>query len=396
MKIGALLFDAGNHIVGADRTIVALDNAWASIGGGPARRVQSIHSLPSDVIWFTNLGYNNFQKAKLTTHPNFRNADWLRTPLNQLVSELGVDDNSVHASVTAEVLATIAYRVAKVAKDEYQVLPTGTRKLNQDFADVIQVPRPRLPGILHPLFEQAAKHPSVGVIQNVSYTVALPSVTLRRNRVTHARDLLSTPMPPDIGWELMEDMPPDNSDDWLECIETPFLVKCRVSNVKPAMAEVLSWGAGAKNAREWLTDVEWRVVRQHGTVEVLQALICSHPAEALPQVDLIPSHYCAELSVTYGLIAEQIWTAFTLPQTVRGSPCYTAAAAWLRSLDRMIMFDYAQKLYARGCDVSSYGVGSVVVRYPEGGLKRVLDIATDIGLMPPASKISELGRGVAA
>lgn len=31
----------------------------------------------------------------------------------------------------------------------------------------------------------------------------------------------------------------------------------------------------------------------------------------------------------------------------------------------------------------------MVLRYPENGLRRTLDIATDIGLMPPASKLAE-------
>lgn len=397
MRVGAILFDSGDNIVGSDRTIVSLGTAWASIGGGQARRVQGIHDLPSDVIWLTNLTYTNFYKAGLHRHPNFRNAEWLRTQFYQLVAELGVDINNVPPHVTASAISTVAQRVVSVAAAQFGVQAQSNRKFNDDFAKVMGAPRSGLPNNIYSLFKPICEHPSVSVIQAVNYGTASPTVTLRRNRVTHARDVLATVVPPDAGWEMEASVAPDFNDKWLEDIKTPFLVKCTVSNVKPMIAEVLSWGAGAKSPREWLTDIEWRVVRLYGTVAVHQALICKRPAAPLEQAKLLPSAPCAELSITYGLIAENIWTAFTNAQPYKGDETrFTAAAAWLRSADRMQMFDYAQKLYGRGLNVMSYGVGNVVLRYPEGGLSRTLDIALDIGLIPPASKVAEASNGVTA
>jgi hypothetical protein len=68
---------------------------------------------------------------------------------------------------------------------------------------------------------------------------------------------------------------------------------------------------------------------------------------------------------------------------------FTAAAVWRMSYDRMVMLDYAQKLSARGLTVMSYGMGNVVVSYPEGGLRRALSVAADLGLLPPANKFTE-------
>ncbi len=389
MRVGAVLFDASNVIVASDRTVVSLDSAWASIGGGQARRVQSIHDLPSDVIWLTNLTYNNFFRAGLHRHPNFRNEGWLRTLFNQLVAELGIDLNCVSPSTTVSTIAAIAQRTVTVAQSRYAVIPKNKR-LNEDFAVAMGVPRSGLPDMFYSHFDAVADHPSVSVIHGTNYGSALPTVTVRRNRLRHARDVLETPVPTDSGWELERSVAPDRNDKWLESINTPFLVKCAVSNVKPMIAEVLSWGSGSREVREWLTDIEWRVVRQHGDVAVSAALICKKPAAPLPQVKLLPDGPLDELSFTYGLIAEQIWTAMTNKQHYKGDISrYTAAAAWLRAADRMAMFDYAQKLYGRGLNVMSYGVGNVVLRYPENGLRRTLDIATDIGLMPPASKLAE-------
>jgi len=387
MRIGAIYFDPSNNIVANDRTVVSLDGAWASIGGGQARRVQSIHDLPSDAIWLTNLPFNNFWRAGLTRHPNFRHEGWLRTLFPQLVTELGIDLNCVTPDIAVSTIAAVAQRTVNAAMSRYGVHPKN-RRLNEDFAVAMGAPRSALPDIFYTHFDGVADHPTVSVIHGTNYGTCQPTVTVRRNRLRHAREVLATPVPPDSGWEL--ERVNTQNDKWLESIDTPFLVRCSVSNVKPMIAEILSWGSGSRDVREWLTDIEWRVVRQYGDIAVNSALVCRRPATPLPQAKLLPDGPLDELSLTNGLIAEQIWTGMTNKQHYKAdTQRYTAAAAWLRAADRMAMFNYAQQLYGRGLNVMNYGVGNVVLRYPENGLRRTLDIATDIGLMPPASKLSE-------
>lgn len=43
----------------------------------------------------------------------------------------------------------------------------------------------------------------------------------------------------------------------------------------------------------------------------------------------------------------------------------------------------------RGVTLISYGMGNVVVRVPEGGTKNILDMAADIGLMPPMAGFNQ-------
>lgn len=396
MKIGAVLFDGANNVVGSDRTIISVETGWASIAGGAARRIK-FHQLPSDVVWYTNLPFNAWLKSNLAKHPNFRNSEWLRTPMLQLMDELGVDESSATPAMAAEAMAALAWRICKYGKDEFGIVPTDRRKLSQDYTSTLATPTSRLSPMLYPLFAAAAQHPVVNVIRNTSFRSGYAQhVILRANRIQHARRVLATPLPQDSGWESLDGIPPDGSDGFLDDIEHPFLVRCRVSDVKPVIAEMLSWGAGARNSRDWLTDIEWRVVRQYGRIEVQQVLVNPSGTFLPPQADLIPRGYLSELSITHNLVAEQLWTSLTNSQMVRQEARFTAAAAWLRSTDRMQMFDLAQKLNTRGVDVISYGVGNVVCRYPENGLKRVLDIATDIGLMPPAGKIAEARSGIAA
>lgn len=389
MRVGAVLFDPSCNIVAKDRTVVSLDNAWASISGGQARKVQSIHDLPSDVLWLTNLNYNNFYRAGLHKHPSFRNEGWLRTLFNQLSSEVGVDNGRVSPDVTVSTISAIAARAIDVSVKRYGVIPKSKR-LNEDFSLAMKVQRSALPDDIYKFFDSIADHPSVSVINGNSYGSTLPTVTVRRNRLRHANDILSTPVPPDSGWEYEKIVGPKNGDKWLENIDTSFLVKCTLTNINPMIAEILSWGSGSREIREWLTDLEWRVVRRFADVSVNAALICRSRSQVLPQHQLLPKENIDELSFTLGLVAEQVWTAMTIKQSYRGEALrYNAAAAWLRAADRMRMFDYAQKLYARGLNIMSYGVGNVVLRYPEGGLRKALDICLDTGLLPPTSKLLE-------
>lgn len=389
MKVGAVVFDTSNNIRGSDRTIINLGSCWASIGGCKARRISAIHELPSDVIWFTNLSYNDFYKAGLHRHPNFRNDGWLRTSFNQLISELGVDNNLVTSNVTAEVVSTIAHRMVTYAMSKYQITPKNKR-LNEDFADAFGAPKSQIDDNYYKFYEAIAEHPSVSVIPTMNFMRSSPTVTVRRNRLEHARDVLATPVPPDRGWELHKNIGSNKGDNWLETVDKPFLVKCSVTNLKPMLAEVLSWGSGAKSVRDWLTDIEWRVVRELGDIQVHSALICNHDAERLEQYSILPNEEYSPISITQGLVAENIWTSMCNKQHYRADAMrFTAAACWLRSADRMIMFDLAQKLYGRGLTVFSYGVGNVVLSYPENGLRRALDISLDFGLLPPANKYQE-------
>ncbi len=387
MRVGAVYFDESGNIVANDRTVIALADAWASVGGEPARRVQSVHELASDVLWLTNLTWNNFFKAGLTRHPNFRSDGWLRTLFGQITTELGVHGDDASPDIAVEAMAAVAQRVANVATDDYKVRIKSAR-LNEDFATALKAPACGLNDTYYPFFESIADHPSVSVIQTANYSAASPTVTLRRNRLLHAAHVLSTPVPPDTGWELERSVG-SGQDHWLESVTRPFLVRCTISNVNPLMAEVLSWGSGSRQVREWLTDLEWRIVREFSDVQVHAALLCSKPAQVLTQAALLPTGAMTPLSYTQGLVAENIWTAMVSRQRHKDAYRYTAAAAWLRASDRMTMFDYAQRLHARGVVVMSYGVGNVVARYPEGGLRRTLDIATDLSLLPPSSKFAE-------
>lgn len=390
MRIGVIVFDPSNVISGSDRSVVALTGGWASIGGTAARRIHGISDLPNDVIWLTNLGYSSFLAAKLHMHANFRNEGWLRTSFEQIATELGVSSKAARPKETAEALSLVAHRVIAYSCRELGIQVQSNSRLNEDYATAMRLDRCRIADMHYSTFETIAGHPNVSVIQAVGFGRGTSSsTTLRCNRLSYARRMLSHPVPPDTGWELVKQR---LSDSDLERMENPFLVRCRITNIKPIMAEALSWGGGSKSIREWLTDVEWRTLRQYADIELRAAMVCEQGYENMDRfAAMLPPGDSDELSYSLGLVAEQVWTALTIKQPRTGKvPGFCARAAWLRAMDRMQMLDYAHRMLTRrGVSLLSYGMGNVVVRVPEGGINHILDMAVDVGLLPSMSSFIE-------
>jgi hypothetical protein len=395
MRCGVILFDSANNISVGDKTFTSLEGGWASLAGERALRVTSIHDLSSDALWITNLTEEQFYRATLTAHPNFRSDGYFRSTLRHLYSELGVDPLQVGPDIVACVLATVAQRLVDLAAARYGV-KIRSKGLNEDFALAMGAPRSTLAPEIYGMFAGAAQHAYVRAIATHSYVHNGQTLTLRRNRLLHARELLSVPVPPDGPWEYVprNKLPAARADveRLLERTASGFLIRCEVKNISPLIADVFSVAGGARAIRDWLTAIEWQRAKQCGEIDYKGLLVCAAASSVLPQAAQLPAGEYAPLSFTYGLAAEQIWTALAMKRGPRDDLRYTAAAAWLRAQDRMAMFSYAQRLHEAGLLVWGYGGGNVVVMVPDGGLRHALDVSTDIGLLAPANKLLEARR----
>lgn len=390
MRIGAIVFDPSTVMQTRDQRAVAIVGGWAAVAGGSAIRIQGISNLPSDVVWMTNLRYDDFRALRLFAHANFRCDGWLRSNFDQIARELGLETSTGKAKDTAEAMAWIGHRVIAYACREHGVALKSHYKLNDDYAVRLGLDRSRIDNAHHATFASVSEHPMVAVIQPVALSRnTAPIIPLRFNRLGYARHMLSHKVPPDTGWKLMTKAAPQS--EW-ERMEQPFMVRCRITNVKEQVAAILGWGSGAKGVREWLTDVEYRTVIQYASVEVRSALVCEEPFVSLGEyAALLPATGLSDLSISLGLVAEQVWTSLMNKQPRIGDANGTTArAAWLRSIDRMTMFDFAMRMISRrNLPIMSYGMGALSVRAPEGALPSIIDTAVDVGLMPPVGAFRE-------
>lgn len=395
MRIGAILFDA-NNIKGGDQTLAAIDGAWASIEGGKVKRINSVHDLPNDVIWLTNLDWVSMMASRLLQHAAFRPASWMRSTVARLTYELGVDEQSVDRACAVQVLSALASNVVKLAVTQHGAAMVHGRTLIDELAIAHQLPKPALPDMLHTAFATVATHSITRVIENVSVSNKLPQLRVGFNRVLYARRMLETPLPPDTGWEVVKDIPADKNDRWLESVTQPFLVKVRISDMNQQIAEVTSFGSGSRTVREWITDLEWRELRKHCRMDVLAAYVCQHEPAISPIAARLPQGPLDELSVSQGVLAENLWLTHCRPRSVERpggkDHYYSAAAAWLRSADRMALLSIAMKLRARGVGIISYSIGGLEISYVEADLVRVLGICAEHSLHPPRSLINQARR----
>jgi hypothetical protein len=393
MICGVAIFDLPETI-DRKRDIKNLDSLWACVAGDEGKRLKNLHDLRSDVIWFTNLDANIFKTLKLYNLPNLRSETWLRTKFTQIQQELGLDESYVTAKVVTESISLIVQNIVDYALKHFNVNPLS-QTFNADFAKVFNAPVSNLPDAWHTYFSPLVQHSIVAVVNSYARSNTSSFLTVKPNRLRHARDVLSTHVPLDVGWEQSVKIPNSKTNNWLENIKTPFLIRFSFSNINPDVAELLSWGAGSQVPREWMTDIEWRVLKDFCDIEIKDILINKNPGVILKQYSMLPSGPYDELSYTCGLISELMWTSLTTKVTRKNnftSKHYTAAAAWLRSADRMIMFKHAQRLNAEGCNVSMYGAGMVSLTYPEGSLSHYLLKSTQNGLMPPSAKFQENKR----
>lgn len=395
MRIGVVLFDSANSLAGGDQTFLSLDQGWASVSGQKAVRINSHADLAQDVLWITNLNEEQFFRAKLHTSTIYRSEGFLRSSLRHVYSELGMDPRFIAHDEVVEALSTVAQRVVTYCEDNLHV-NIRSKNFVDDVAHAIGAPKSQVADEFRDIVESCAQFAYTRPVKANNYINNPLFLTLRRNRVMHARMLLSEPVPPDTGWEYIprQKLPVERTDieSMLEQLDKPFMVRCSLSNVNPMVSEVFSVVSGAQVVREWITDEEWRVARLWSDIDYRALLLCNEAPVEIAQRIALPASPLAPLSYTMGLVSELVWNAMSAKRGFKDNAGYTAASAWLRARDRMAMFEYAEKLHAKGLRIWGYGGGNVVVVYPDGGLRHTLDVSTDMGLVPPASKLLEVKR----
>lgn len=393
IRCGVAIFDMPeNHY--ARRNIKNLDMCWAAIAGEPAKRLKSILDLATDVIWFTNISRDTFNSLRLYNLPNLRHDIWLRTRFAQITQELGLDERFITPDVQVESLAMVTQNIVNYAFTRYGVT-SRAEMFNADFSRTYDAPEPALPPDFYEHFLPVIQHSIVIVVTGNSFSSSTSNLTVKPNRLEHARKILSTPVPDDKHWKRICDIPV-KADPWLEKISTPFLVRMSLRNIDREMSQILSWGSGSSSQREWMTDIEWRIIREFANIDVKEILINEQQPKIVPQLDLLPAGHFDSLSYSAGITAELLWTSLTnkVHKNRNSNIHYTAAAAWLRAADRMIMFKHAQKLMNMNCKVGLYGTGMVCLNYPEGALGHYIKSSLDSGLLPPSSQLQRLKNEV--
>ena len=390
MRIGVVVFDEHARTAFGDERLANPGQVWASVAGGSPFQVENMSSdLNNDVIWWTNLLYDDNRGGRLSRSGGFRHEAWLRCGFTSLMSELGLDLNGSNGPRTARVMATLGDRVVQLATKRFGISELHAYRFNEDVANSITDARCRIPEQYWQVVDPIAEHGYVSTTCHSGMRENMSTITITRNRVRHARQVLATKLPDDEGWRLHEG---SISEHNLEEMDTPFLVRCTVNGMDPIVEDILPIRSESNGIREWLTDVEWKKMREYANIKIGAVLFGDSSSVCLNNA--IPEDDLAELSFSQGLLAEQVWTGVaSRKRRNTGRWGFSAAAAWLRSADKMAMFEHVRYLHEQGVKVSHYGFGNMIVRYAQGELEHVIGTVIEAGLLPPLSKVQALRNG---
>jgi len=392
-KFGVAIFD--NPKLGT--------TGWCCLPGEAPSRFSSVAELSNSAMWITSLDFDEFA-TKGRQHHHLRRSDYLRTSLKQIGDDLGYQLDGAFAQETSSVLATIFSRTMQIAvkaygwKDPLQALRDGL--LSEDVRRAIAA-APETKDHMVSAFESAYQSYSSPAMSSPFESNSV-FVQLRRNRVHHATDVLST-LVPDEGWRFDPGAGSRSLDSWLDP-DHPSLVEATVelSGADPDIAALIAFGAAPTGSRgllrKWISQPELRWMSKHARIQVSSGYIAT-ATRALPQEAQLPPALTADplfaLSYSTGLVAECHWNAYASQPWKRGRGKDTRSwAVWLRATDRAISFQMALQAYRAGFHVGGYGNGVVLVRVSRDRLVDLEAFADEVGASYPSFSQLKAQHGI--
>jgi hypothetical protein len=397
MTYGVVLFDdavkGSGGAVARHRTST---EGWAAIEGEAPRRILSTSELRSDVRWYTNFDWVQFNQHLLSRNPNLYFNGFLRTEFKTVAAEIGAGYEQMGANETAQHMATVFGRIMRMAVKDLKLdlnapLGPGIKTLS-DMLLGKPSPKHKMP----PEISLALQHAyQVWLVLSRNMPQQWKSVTLRRPRYQHARDVLSTPVPSQNRWCYVDDarLPQNSAErlDWCLGHELPVVVNAIVRGGRDEVSAFLNINSGASVPRSWICQPELLMLSQFSDIEIIGAFVCEGGFELQPEVDNFPSLGDFSLaSYSLGLLCENFWVSMASPRTIVQKKAYPPRAIWYRAMDRILLFPAAVKLQKAGFQITGYGSGQILMSYPPGSTTEMIAAAAELGLDVPLNKYAEL------
>ncbi len=402
------------------------ESGWAASfeTHGEPKRISGIGSLRSDIIWMTNIEYGAWYAHKLGNMPNLRQSLYARSSIKSLVSELGLIQPQLRAEDICATLYEVFDRMLRIAERA-----VGFNILSQQHKKFSEAIRTLLIGEREPK-EYTCNEPSIieafaNAIQPDSGCHAVREgstrytwVGVRRNRLQHALDILSTPIPQGP-WEVVSQhlLPADDRDRvaWLLAQTRPTMARVSIVTEDTDRHRMVAFGVpsvptsnkpkkngmAVSNLRQWVSAPELLMLSAFTTMRVNDVLLAESYAPLVAKKSFpMPLEPHDWMSTSFGLFAENYWSAMALPMAapVSHALTYTARSVWLRAADRVYSFHAAMQMRLSGIAVGNYGSGAVGLWVPEGGMAHALDAAARAGLIAPMlmPESARLERGLEA
>lgn len=387
-KVGVVVFDNSRDMMGS--------GGWACLPEGNSFRIRQPSDLPNDCIFVSTVDGMDFRR-RLGKFRNLRPSGWMHSSLKHVGADLGLPIDGegrfgAVSDVVAPKLSKVAHRTALIAAQVYGWTDPAQMLVSENlYEDILRslVPPPPVRSFMKPALLSAYQSYSSPDWSDDLMSDSI-SVTLRLNRLTHAKNIMATKVP-DGSWTLVDSGM--RLEDALDP-SGPCLVEAVVetSDIDPSISSLIAFGAqpGRRNMlRSWMCQRELQWVSQYAKVHIMRAYRAASSASLPERVQLPEVLMCDpafELSLSAGLVAESHWAALCNPIYVPKAPDKKEVSpwgVWLRATDRAISFNLAMAAFKAGFHVFGYGNGSVVLRLPRTDLPKLLDFAMEHEIAHP-------------
>jgi hypothetical protein len=392
------------------------EDGFASVAGGPARRISGINELPTDVIWWTNIAFDSFYKrTDAWRSPWLRHDKYLVVGPKDVLKEWGMDPKTADAMQAAPIISTFFDRIMRMSfrlirdvnpKARVEDIFVG-RFLREDF-------RPILPEAEYPKSEAATIIKSGSAFQEFTQTGVSPVrggrwIMLRKPRMSYAQEMLHTPIPRGpfefYGRQEIRSLS-KNKVKWIIDNENPIIAEVTINRIDGDIAPVYGFGNATEKerriARSWVAQNELVVMDHFADIDVRSLYMGAEydllgPRLPEPVKDFLSSKY-GDISWSAGVVAETIWRACSLGEekskAMGEERAHTSwQGVWLKGADKASMFLTSMQLSEKGYAVVSYGLGWVRCAVLEDSVPDLIRDGLTLGLLP---QISDLPKGMFA
>lgn len=386
-EFGCVLFDLAEDEAG--RLVPRLGSGWASAEGGKAERFKGPEELPSQMLWWTNMSKDQLWLSGGVKFQKLRHSGFLGQEMGGLMKETGLMPKTIGPNIAAEGLSEIFSRAMRKARRFFEIPSFRESTLSEDIrvnAGEADYPKDTL--LDTALFSAWQENSFIGGTEGGFF------VPMRIPRVSHARTILSRPVPIG-GWEFagVKDMPLEEQRfEWFSKSGRPALVKVKFGQLKQnglllSRKDGLAKGM-RKKEREWMTFEEATWWSAYQDISIVGGFVAEGEATISSSPNFEDWGESANLSLAAGLCAENYWTGmstFARHPVSKKMTLVSPRAVWFRSADRFFCFSKALELHRSGLKVVAYGGGTIIVELAARDLGKAEDAAEKLGLTLPAS-----------
>ena len=401
-KFGVVLFDDVKEPM----------DGFSCVAGKTPSRISGINELSTDVIWWTNIPYQEFYNStEAWRSPWLRHDKYLVVSPRDALIEWAIDPATADINIVANIAAQafdgvmrLAFRLIKDVEPRAKMEDVFTGKfLREDL-------RRLLPELEYPQGEAASIMKSGAAFQEFTKTSLMSMrggrwVTLRKPRLSYAHEMLQTPVPKGpyefYGRADMRSFAKKNNNDkagWVVKHDQPCMSEIAINKFDADVSTIYGFGNATDKdkriARSWISHPEILIMNKFSEIDVKSIYMAEEydllgPQLPEPVKDFLTDKL-AETSWSAGIVAETLWRAIPLAEdktkpgaAVGGDRAHTSwQGAWLKGADKTSMFLSAMQLTEKGYSVVSYGLGWLKVSVLDDNIPDLIKDGLSVGLIP--------------